>query len=132
MGVQSFREIIVWQRSMQLCLAVYKLTGGYPREEMYGLTNQVRRAAVSISSNIAEGHGRGSTGQLIQFLCIARGSNFEVQTQLMIAKGLGFGSPELTEECEGLSNEVGKMLNATLATLRANQPSPTPPPKPRA
>ena len=117
---------------MQLCLAVYKLTGNFPRDEMYGLTNQVRRAAVSISSNIAEGHGRGTTGQLIQFLCIARGSNFEVQTQLMIASGLGFGSSELAGECEGLSNEVGKMLNATLATLRANQLNAALPPKPRA
>jgi four helix bundle protein len=95
--------------------------GGFPRDETYGLTSQVRRAAVSISSNIAEGHGRGSAGQLMQFLCIARGSNFEVQTQLLIARELGFGSPELSQQCESLSSEVGKMLSATLTTLRAKQ-----------
>jgi four helix bundle protein len=106
---------------MQLCLAVYKLSAEFPRIETYGLTSQMRRAAVSISSNIAEGHGRGSTGQLIQFLGTARGSSFEVQTQLLIARELGYGPHELSTKCEGLCNEVGKMLNATLSSLRERQ-----------
>ena len=81
---------------------------------MYGLTSQIRRSAVSVPSNIAEGQGRLSTGEFRQFLGIARGSNFELQTQLEIARTLGFGNSELIEEAEGLSHQVGKMIHAIL------------------
>ncbi len=107
---------------MQLCKAIYQLTASFPRDERFGLTNQVRRAAVSISSNIAEGHGRGSEAQLIHFLYIARGSAFEVQTQLMLARDLDFCSPASSKISESLCDEVGRMLNATIATLKAKQP----------
>jgi len=73
--VQSFRDLIVWQRSVQLTVAIYRLTQNFPREEMYGLSSQMRRSAVSVPSNIAEGQGRLSTGEFRQFLGIARGSN---------------------------------------------------------
>jgi len=82
---------------------------------MYGLTSQIRRSAVSVPSNIAEGQGRLSTGEFRQFLGIARGSNFELQTQLEIARTLTFGDPELIDEAEGLSHEVGKMIHAILS-----------------
>jgi four helix bundle protein len=101
---------MVWQRAKELTVAVYKLTQGFPREEQYGLTNQIRRSVVSIPSNIAEGQGRGSTGEFRQFLGIARGSNCEVQTQLEIARALSFGNLRLIEEAEALSDEVRKML----------------------
>jgi four helix bundle protein len=117
--VQSFRDLVVWQRSLQLCVAVYGLAGGFPREELYGLTSQIRRAAVSINSNIAEGHGRGTPKQLLQFLGVARGSCFEVQAQLLIAGELGYCIPESLTRCEGLCNEVGRMLFATMKSLRA-------------
>jgi four helix bundle protein len=78
--VQSFRDLIVWQRGMQLAVAIYRLTKDFPREEVYGLTSQIRRAAISIPSNIAEGQGRQSTGEFKNFIGIARGSNFELQT----------------------------------------------------
>ena len=81
---------------------------------MYGLTSQIRRSAVSVPSNIAEGQGRLSTGEFRQFLGIARGSNFELQTQLEIARTLEFGSSELINEAEGLSHEVGKMIHAII------------------
>ena len=81
---------------------------------MYGLVNQIRRSAVSVPSNIAEGQGRLSTGEFRQFLGIARGSNFELQTQLEIARTLSFGDSRLIEEAEGLSHEVGKMIHAIL------------------
>ena len=117
--VQSFRDLVVWQRSMQLTVAVYQLTQGFPREEVYGLTSQIRRSAVSIPSNIAEGQGRLSTGEFRQSLGFARGSNSELQTQLEIARSLGYGETKTIEEAEGLSNEVGKMINAILQSLQA-------------
>jgi len=114
----SFRDLVVWQRAMQLTVAIYRLTQKFPREETYGLTSQIRRSAVSVPSNIAEGHGRLNTGEYRQFLGIARGSNFELQTQLEIARALKFGDPKLLDEAESLSHEVGKMLYATLESIK--------------
>jgi four helix bundle protein len=116
--IQSFRDLQVWQRSMQLTVAVYRLTRDFPREEVYGLTSQLRRAAVSVPSNIAEGQGRLNLGEFKQFLGIARGSNCELQTQLEIARALGFGDSELLHEAGGLSHEVGKMIYAFLESLK--------------
>jgi four helix bundle protein len=101
-----------------LSVAIYRLTKDFPREEVYGLSSQIRRATVSIPSNIAEGHGRLSTGEYRQFLGIARGSNFEVQTQLEIARALGFGNSKLLDEAEGLSLEVGKMISGILNAIK--------------
>ena len=97
-----------------MALSVYRLTKAFPREETYGLSSQMRRAAVSIASNIAEGHGRLNSGEYRQFLGVARGSNFELQTQLEIARGLGEGNLELLDEAECLSHEVGKMIYGIL------------------
>ena len=113
-AARSFRDLIVWQRSIQLAASVYRLTGVFPKEEMYGLTSQIRRSAVSVPSNIAEGQGRLSTGEFRQFPGIARGSNFELQTQLEIARTLKFGNSEQINEAEGLSHEVGKMIHTIL------------------
>jgi four helix bundle protein len=117
--VQSFRDLQVWQRAIQLSVAIYSLTKDFPREELYGLSSQIRRSAVSVPSNIAEGHGRLNTGEYRQFLGIARGSNFELQTQLEIARALGFGNSKLLNEAEGLSHEVGKMLFSILEKVTA-------------
>lgn len=114
MAVQSFRDLLVWQRSIQLATVAYRATDGFPREEIYGLKNQMRRSAVSIPSNIAEGQGRLSTGEFRQFLGVARGSNCELQTQIEIARALKFGEVGLLDELEGLSFEVGKMINSIL------------------
>jgi four helix bundle protein len=114
---ESFRDLLVWQRAIQMSVAVYKLTVGFPKEETYGLSSQLRRAGVSVASNIAEGYARNSRGEYKQFLGMARGSNSEVQTQLIIARELGFGSPESLDAAEGLSNEVGKMMAAILRSL---------------
>jgi four helix bundle protein len=102
---------------MQLTVAVYRLTQDFPREELYGLTGQLRRSAVSIPSNIAEGQGRSSAGEFRQFLGIARGSTCELQTQLEIARVLNFGSANQIDEAESLSNEVRKMLFGILGSL---------------
>ena len=101
-----------------MAVAVYRLTKVFPKEEIYGLTSQMRRAVVSVGSNIAEGHGRLSAGEYRQFLGIARGSNFELQTQLEIPRALGFGDSNLLDEAEGLSHEVGKMIFGILEGIK--------------
>jgi four helix bundle protein len=118
---QSFRDLLVWQKAMQLALAIYKLSQGFPNEERFGLTSQLRRCAVSIPSNIAEGQGRLNKGEFINFLGIARGSNFELQTQLELARALQFGKPELLEDADAKACEVGKMLHGLLESLRSPQ-----------
>ncbi len=114
----SYKDLLVWQRAVQLTVAVYKLTAGFPASERFGLTNQLRRAAVSVASNIAEGYGRSTSGEYIQFLGHARGSNFEVQTQLVISEALGFGSESSRHLVDGLSGEVSKMLVSMMSKLR--------------
>lgn len=101
-----------------MTLAIYKLTSTFPDSERFGLSNQLRRAPVSVASNIAEGYGRAATGEYVQFLGNARGSNCEVQTQLVIADGLGFGLEEARRTSEGLSIEVGRMLVPMMNKLR--------------
>lgn len=88
---ESFKDLVVWRRAVQLTLAIYKLTATFPRAGQFGLTNWLRRASVSIAGNVAEGYGKSTRGEYLLFLGHARGSNFEVQTQLTIASGLGFG-----------------------------------------
>jgi len=105
---QSFRDLQVWQKSMKLTVAVYRLTQHFPREEMFGLTSQLRRCAVSIPSNIAEGHGRINPREFRHFLLIARGSNSELQTQLELASELGFTDPEKLVPAQSLSREIEK------------------------
>jgi four helix bundle protein len=116
--VQSFRDLLVWQKSMELTTAIYRITQSFPREEMFGLTSQLRRSAISIPSSIAEGQGRLNTREFRQFLGVARGSNCELQTQLEIARRLGFGNSQLLYEAESLSHEFGKMIYAILGKLR--------------
>ena len=96
---------------------IYKATQPFPREEIYGLTSQLRRAAVSVASNIAEGHGRLAIGEYRHFLGMSRGSNYEVQTQLEVARTLGYGTEEMLKHSEMCSDEVGRMLNALLTSL---------------
>ena len=114
---ESYKDLLAWQRSIQMSIAIYKFTSGLPKEETYGLSSQLRRAGVSVPSNIAEGYARMSKGEYKQFLGMARGSNSEVQTQLIIARELGFGSPQLLDKAEGLSNEVGKLLAGIIRSL---------------
>ncbi|HVN94074.1 MAG TPA: four helix bundle protein [Terracidiphilus sp.] len=119
MAVRTFRDLLVWQRAIQLATAVYRLTSAFPKEEIYGLTGQMRRAAVSAGSNIAEGQGRLTTGEFRHFLGMARGSNLELQTQIEVARALKFGDAGLLKEVEELSFEVGKMINGLLAKTKS-------------
>lgn len=120
MAVQHYRELIAWQRAMQFVTEVYRLTRRFPREEMYGLTNQLRRAAVSVPSNIAEGQGRGSGGAFEQFLRIATGSIQEAETQILIAKELGFVSDTDIATGLDLSGEVRRLLAGLLRSLSSH------------
>jgi four helix bundle protein len=123
---ESFRDLAVWQRAIELTLAIYKLTSSFPAAERFGLTNQLRRASVSVASNIAEGYGRSTKGEYVLFLGHARGSNSEVETQLVIAKALGFGSREVLNRAEALCSEVGKMLRSVMKSLNAKPLVPSP------
>jgi four helix bundle protein len=118
---ESFRDLLVWQRAVQMTLAIYHCTAEFPNAERFGLTSQLRRASVSVVSNIAEGYGRSTRGEYLQFLGHARGSVFEVEAQLVIAAGLGFASEPSRKEAEGLCEECGKMLAAMIKKL-AGQP----------
>src|ERR1039458_8264471 len=98
---ESFRNLAVWQRAIDMTLEVYKLTSSFPDSERFGLTNQLRRASVSVASNIAEGYGRSTRGECVQFLGHARGSNSEVETQLVISQALKFGLEPERQLAEG-------------------------------
>jgi len=117
---QSFRDLQVWQRSMELTVAIYRLTQAFPREEAFGLISQLRRSAISIPSNIAEGHERMNPREFKHFLLIARGSNCELQTQLEVSAILRFGDPQSLNNAQSLSHEIESMLFALLGRLRNN------------
>ena len=119
MKVKCYEELIVWQKAMQLAKMVYLLQKGLPKEEIYGLGDQIRRAVVSVPSNIAEGYGRGSDAEFKRFLAISRGSLFELKTQLQLAEGVG--SLNINEEVWNLIEEVGKLINGLSKTLTANR-----------
>ena len=116
---ESFKQLQVWQRAIQLTLAIYDCTAQFPNTERFGLTNQLRRAAVSVPSNIAEGQGRATKGEFIQFLCHARGSLFELETQTVIARKLGYISSEVEEHLAAKATEVARILNGLLTSLGA-------------
>jgi four helix bundle protein len=110
-AIKSYRDLIVWQKAMDLVEDVYKRTKVFPQEELYGLTSQLRRAVVSVPSNIAEGQGRNSTREFLHHLSIAYGSLCEVGTQILIAHRLGFLERRDVEVLDGLSSEVGRLIN---------------------
>ena len=121
---QSFKYLLVWQHAIELTTEIYKLMASFPGAERFGLTNQMRLAAVSIASNIAEGYGRATKGEYIQFLGHARGSCTELETQLVIARNLEFGTAHNLESSDALCHDVGRLLSALMNSLRAKQPSP--------
>ncbi|MBQ2746304.1 MAG: four helix bundle protein [Clostridia bacterium] len=115
----NYKELLVWQKAMDLAEEIYKLTASIPKTESIGIISQLRRAAVSIPSNIAEGQMRQTTKEYINFLCIARGSNAEVETQLLLCSRIGYLSEEKTEKALSLTTEIVKMLNALISKLNS-------------
>ena len=117
MKVKNYQDLIAWQRAMDLVELVYKASTRFPREEMYALTSQVRRAAVSIPSNIAEGQGRRTTSDFLRHLSIAYGSLREVETQLLIATRLNYITTAQVKMMMTKAGEVGRLLNGLMNSL---------------
>lgn len=117
MTTTSYHDLIVWQKAVDFVVAAYRLTGQFPRAELYGLAAQLQRAVVSIPSNVAEGAGRGHTREFIRHLGIARGSLFEAETQIVIAQRLGYVSEKDTQSLLNSVAEIGKMLHGLIASL---------------
>lgn len=118
MTVRSFRDLECWQKAMDLVVECYRVTREFPKHELYGLTNQLQRAAVSVPANIAEGQGRQHTQEFIQHLSIAYGSLSELETHLLIAKRLDYLDSSTAERLLDRAGEVGRLLNGLLRSLR--------------
>jgi four helix bundle protein len=117
MKVKHYQELIVWQKAMNLAEEVYKISRNFPREEIYGLTSQLRRAAISIPSNVAEGQGRRTTADFLRHLSIAYGSLLELETQVLIAARLSYLTKEKCQDIMKLAAEVGRLLNGLMSSL---------------
>lgn len=115
--INSFRDLIVWQKAMVLCEAAYAVSSGFPDTERFGLTAQLRRAAVSVPSNIAEGYGRNRTRDYLRYLGMARGSLYELETQLTLAARLGFTDTDRIGACAAKIAECDRMLNALVRAI---------------
>jgi four helix bundle protein len=116
--VQSYRDLVAWNKAMELVTEIYRVTKQFPKEELFGLMSQLRRAAVSIPSNIAEGKGRLSKGEFRQFLGNARGSLAEVETQILIAQNLSYLNVPEANKLLAMVEEVGKVLNGLLSAVK--------------
>ena len=117
--VRSYRDLLVWQRAMDVAVAVYDLTRSYPQDELFGLTSQSRRAASSIAANIAEGYGRASKLSYLHFLKIARGSLKELETHLILAERVAVAAPGATDPLLLQTDELGRMLHGLITRVDA-------------
>ena len=115
--VQSYKDLKVWQVGCGLVKSVYKVSSLFPKEELYGLSQQIRRAAVSVPSNIAEGYGRGSTPEYLRFLRIARGSLYEIETQLILGRSLDFCDDNQYQSISAQIVECSKMLQGLIKSI---------------
>jgi four helix bundle protein len=119
-GISSHRDLVVWQQATDLAVAVYEATRSWPKDELYGLTAQVRRAAVSVAANIAEGYGRESRGAYVQFLRTAQGSLKEVETHCVIATRVGIADHNVADGLMERSESVGKLLRLLIRKVEAS------------
>jgi four helix bundle protein len=118
MNLESYRDLVAWQKAIDLCDLVYEMTVNFPSCELYGLTSQLRRAAVSVPSNIAEGAGRITTGEFVQSVGYARGSLHEVETQVIIARRRRYLAESDAQEFFSLSEDVGRLINGLIRALQ--------------
>jgi len=118
MQAHRYQDLLAWRKAIAFVQAVYMASAQFPHEEMYGLKSQMRRAAVSVPSNIAEGQGRATRGEFQQFLGHARGSLYEVETQVVIATGLGYLSGEESDRLLADARNLGRVVNALIASLK--------------
>ena len=120
--VRSHRDLLVWQRAMDVAVSTYELTRQYPRDELFGLTSQSRRAAASVAANIAEGYGRATRQAYLNFLRIARGSLKELETHWILAERVGLASPEPTKTLLDQTDELGRMLHSLISKVQTRAP----------
>lgn len=121
MTVKSYRDLKVWQVAIKLAEECYLATKEFPREEQFGLTNQIRRAATSVAANIAEGQGRQSTKEFLNHLSIARGSLMELETHLLLSQRVGLLKPDLLTRLQAMSDEVSRMLSGLRRALKTRK-----------
>ena len=119
--IDSYRDLRVWQIGVDLAQASYELTRRFPKDELFGMTSQIRRASVSIPANIAEGYGRDNRGEYVQFLRIAQGSLKELETHLIVSEKVGLVGPGTTAALQSKCDETGKMLRALIRSLQSHQ-----------
>ena len=121
--LNSHKDLVVWQKSIEFVAKIYETTNNFPKEELFGLTSQLRRAAISIPSNIAEGFARKHNKELIQFLYVSLGSSVEIETQLLIAKNINYINEEIYVMLTNLLSEISKMLIGLIHKLESNKKS---------
>jgi four helix bundle protein len=114
----GYQELKVWQVAMRLTSSLYRVTASFPQHEIYGLSSQLRRAGVSVPSNLAEGHARGSKREMVRFCRIAKGSIAEIETQLFVAVDLGYIASEVAQPLLGSAAEVGRMINGLIRSFK--------------
>lgn len=117
--IRDFKDIVAWQKAHNLTIEIYRTSAHFPKEEQFGLTNQIRRASVSVASNIAEGFGRRTSADRVHFYDIARGSLHETQAQLLLAKDIGFLSEDSYAKIEEMSTECHKLLTGLINKTRS-------------
>lgn len=122
--LKNYKDLKVWQKSYQVCLEIYKITKDFPKQETYGLTSQIRRAAVSVPSNITEGYGRKTTPDYLRSLYIAYGSNCELETQVLLSGDLEYMNPKKRMEIKEAIGEVERMLKALIKSLEKKHSNP--------
>ena len=118
-GIQPYRDLEVWQLGMDLAEACYRLTGSFPQEETFGLKSQIRRAAISVPANIAEGYGRDGSGEYVQFLRVAQGSLKEIETHLLLAQRVGLLAEAGVDPVLSMSDRLGRALRSLYRSIQA-------------
>jgi four helix bundle protein len=120
--MKDYKELEVWQKGVSLATSMYEVTRSFPDTEKFGLTSQIRRAAISVPANIAEGWGRGSTKEYVQFLLVARGSLLELETHLIVAERLGYLNADDSAAARGRVQSISMMLNRLITSLKTRKP----------
>lgn len=119
--IDSYKDLRVWQMGLEVVQECYELTRKFPKEELFGMTSQIRRASVSVPANIAEGYGRDNRGEYVQFLRIAQGSLKELETHLIVAEKVQLAAAESTSPLQSKCDEIGKMLRALIRALQTQK-----------
>ena len=120
-NIKSYRDLLVWQMAMDLAVLCYALTRGFPKDELFGMTSQIRRATASAAANIAEGHGRENSGSFVQFLRIAQGSLKEAETHLLLSERVELAKPAEIRPALERCDEIGRMLRALIRAIQDKQ-----------